>query len=340
MTFRAEKAAYLEGFLNDTGDAVIFPLPWTGYGAGLVFLTLMSWVTNSALLMLFITHRRLLTSFTIYLVSLSIANLLQTAVMSTIDVVDSNSLYWWMGSRTCDLYQYVVYVVGGGIVQSHVLITLNRVWAVSFPVSYRVRHTKRTALVICFVMWLLINIICVPGLVVESLYYRLPENRSDCSVNPGSHWKLTVMIILFDCPILVVILAYPFLCWTHRRRLKTTDKTLEKKRRLGLGRVSPVISQSRHAQSSEAFLALTVTTCSIVLCWTPMEIYVTSTIFAVDEIPLFYDIALFLYYLQPVLDPIFFVLALQDLRTTVALWVSQRRCATTVIRQDEPFPQR
>ena len=65
------------------------------------------------------------------------------------------------------------YLGGGTVNNSHLLIALNRLWAVSWPISYRHFHRTRTVLrpvSICAAMWLYVNLdlMIVPGIIVDA----------------------------------------------------------------------------------------------------------------------------------------------------------------------------
>lgn len=322
MTSRSEKERFLKLYSESNGTAInntdpIFPLSWTVYGEIVVFLTVLAWLTNGIVLIAFLKNRNLLTSFSVYLVNLLVSNLIQTAVVNTLDIMDSISLYWWMGSRACDLMQYGLYVVGGGIVYSHVLISANRIWAVTFPVSYRNAHRKRISVLTCFLMWMVLNVVCAPGLALESLYYRVPLVIGDCTLNPSTQWKLVAMLVVFDVPIILVFLSYPYLWYLQRKRLRVVEIIAEPRTHQRITTLKPSTASTRSTKSTETFYMLTAVTISLLFCWVPMELYVTINSFTSLESNSFYDVSVLLYYLQPVLDPLLFMIAFKDLRSEV-----------------------
>lgn len=317
MSARVEKINFLEAIsngskINETG--FIFPLPFTAYGWVLIFITLVSWLCNGAVLITFLKNRHLVTPFTVYLICLLACDLVQGAVMNPLDTIDSISTYFWMGTIACNVWQYTNYVIGGAIVHSHDMITVNRIWAVTFPHSYKQSHKKRFAVIAVVLMFMYIHVYCLPGLLLEALIYRLPLEISECVLNSASSWKVIAMIVIFDIPILVVVGAYPVLWWKRRGRLRVSSGVVPQKP------ASSTLS-TRSSTSSEAFLTLTVTTFSLLICWAPMELYVTINSFTKARVPIFYNIAVLLYYIQPILDPLLFVLALKDLRQAVTLLV-------------------
>ena len=73
------------------------------------------------------------------------------------------------------------------------------------------------------------------------------------------------------------------------------------------------------AGRSHGFFVLTLLTASVAVCWIPGKTFYTWHIFSHD-VPLLYgQIAVgLLHHLQTLLDPVYFVVALQDLRAELA----------------------
>lgn len=70
----------------------------------------------------------------------------------------------------------------------------------------------------------------------------------------------------------------------------------------------------RIKNKSHAFTVLTLLTFSVFITWTPQNIYFTVGAFIPLDYPVMLQITTTLYALQPALDPLFFIVALKDLR--------------------------
>ncbi|OWA52293.1 hypothetical protein BV898_16751 [Hypsibius exemplaris] len=180
----------------------------------------------------------LITPFNVYIVNLLLADLLDILFQYPFDIV--NGLYprWDLGERLCTVYMYGVWVGGAATTNAHLLIAVNRIWAVSWPHSYHHRHSIRTATVICCAMWLLAYVTVWPWVILDALFYRLPVETNGCMVNqPGQFiYSCFVEIGVYDCPNAVILMVLPVVMrtmWLRKRwqrrprpatmRLKMTD---------------------------------------------------------------------------------------------------------------------
>lgn len=101
---------------------------------------------NGVVLCRFIKYRHLRTPFAIYLMNLLFTDLSMSFVQTPIKIVAHVYSSWTiLNPATCTINLYGGAVIGGGIMMSHVLITANRVWAMTWPISYRARHTRKMA---------------------------------------------------------------------------------------------------------------------------------------------------------------------------------------------------
>ena len=66
--------------------------------------------------------------------------------------------------------------------------------------------------------------------------------------------------------------------------------------------------------ASHGFRVLTILTVSVGVCWLPNLVFFAWSLFEKLEIGLFFEASVALYYTQALLDPFYFVIALDDLR--------------------------
>lgn len=96
-------------------------------------------VLNSIVLGHFLKYRHLRTPFAIYLINLLSTNFacawLQSPAKFIVGLYNSN--WTVLNSAVCTVNLYGAGVVGAGTMTSHVLITINRLWALVFPLSYK-----------------------------------------------------------------------------------------------------------------------------------------------------------------------------------------------------------
>ena len=80
----------------------------------------------------------------------------------------------------------------------------------------------------------------------------------------------------------------------------------------------PDESTQQRRRSSHAFLVLTLLTISIAICYVPNQVVFTIVMFMpLDLTGVLYGAVTICYYMESVLDPLYFALAIDSLRTEV-----------------------
>ncbi|OQV17555.1 hypothetical protein BV898_08326 [Hypsibius exemplaris] len=317
----------MSNYSNST-SAVESTKIWTFIPSYSLAVLLAAILTNGSVLYLFLRHSHLRTAFTVYLINLLAASLLAQLIQVPLYLVANLRPYWWIGRSACTIYIYGFFIQAG-MCNAHALISINRLWAVLRPISYRRLHTKRTAWIICGIMWLYIHAITLPGFIADALYYRLPEERHGCFLNKGPQpgWAYTHQFMVFSLPVMLVGLAYPVICCKTWKRsvsgrsiqpLSVRGETTE-----GDGMAVPVaavhsvpsVGQSVAQRQSRSFWVLTIVTVSMLILWLPSIVFYTAMMFQdVSGWVGVSEAATVLLFLESVTDPIMFTLALKDLR--------------------------
>lgn len=180
-----------------------------------LIVTIVSFLANGSVMALLLVNPSLRTPFNIYLMNLVSANFVFACVVSPAAII--NNLYsgWWLALGYCSFLIYCQKVLESGIRVLHSLITLNRVWAIFWPLSYRRHHKVRTVYQICAFAWLFVLANVLPGLLLDYSYYRLPTvingTAVPCGLNTRAQWSwvLTTQLEFSDLTTLVMIVAYP-----------------------------------------------------------------------------------------------------------------------------------
>ena len=342
--------------LNDT---IVVPRAqvWTFLPSFSLAVLLLAIITNGTVLYLFFRHRQLRTPFTVYIINLLSANLLTMLIQVPIYLVANLEPYWWIGRTACNLYIYGFFLQAG-MCNSHALISLNRLWAVVRPISYRQRHTKRTAWSISGIMWVYVHVMTFPGFIADILYYRLPEETYGCFLNknPQPAWAVIHQFVVFNLPVLVIVVTYPVVCYHYwhrgnrKRPIKVTplevdvqaskgteivtldrapsrgdcltgEKETMSRKRVAVPRElnndSNVGSPYGRRLKSRGFLVLTFVTFGMLVFWLPSMVFYTVIVFHSVEWQAFQQAGTVLWFIQSVADPVMFMLALSDLQDRV-----------------------
>ena len=218
------------------------------------------------------------------------------------------------------------------------LIALNRIWAVVYPLSYRTYHTLRTAVFTCLAMWLYVHLAAAPEWALDALYYCLPIITNGCLVNMSvfGTYDFVSEILFFNLPHLVMLISLPIVVVTRlsrqrqgirgrnvvvpvggltiRRDALTPTETIPN--------IAVILSQQPqtlttptvkavYKRKSYGFFLLILLTCSVTMCWTPIDLwYIFKSQNPRLDSPLFFQVSEILFSIQTTMDPIVFALAL------------------------------
>ncbi|GAV03879.1 hypothetical protein RvY_14248 [Ramazzottius varieornatus] len=341
---------------NPTGllDTSRIPQPaWSFSALVALFAIIAGGILNLTVLTVFISRRSLRNSFGVYLMNLLVVDSTLVLLHGPFNLIDKYYPSWTLGHRVCSFVNYMSYAYQNLIILGHFLIAFNRVWAVVFPFSYRTHHTTKVAVALCASAWIILNICNIPVAIITTVITPGAINGTlRCDIDPErlGVWDPISQILLFDIPILCVILAYPVVCYksffsnrqqkvaplagTHtmvRGRQGThfpTDKTSahhgeregedhrEKDRRTRI-----VVCGRALNGSPTGFLTLTLTTCSFILCLMPKEAYYTWLMATDIDPPGVADIVDVLHRLTTVFDPLLVVLGNTELRMIIFDWL-------------------
>lgn len=290
--------------LNATG----IPL-WTFTSVLEVITSILTFSLNGFVLGVFIVESRLRSPFTAYLMALLSANIIYAAIQNPFDIIGLLYLSWWrLDSCICSLYLYGNWVFGGIPIHVHSLITINRIWALWLPASYRCHHNTKVAVFLCITSCVYVHLITLPGLLIDQISYTAFKDFKTCELNAEQiAWTTVTMLLIYDLPIFFIISAYPLLLYKYLtwRRVSFRKDTIIQPRRMP------------HRGQKSAFSALTFMTISITVCWSPGELYYTVKSFIDVDIDQVRQTGTLLYSFQPVIDPLIFMLTQKDFRRII-----------------------
>ncbi|XP_055345256.1 5-hydroxytryptamine receptor 1D-like [Paramacrobiotus metropolitanus] len=322
---------------------------WTLGPTSTAIITPLAIILNGYVLFIFLTNKSLHIPFNVYLGSLLFANLVYSILCNPLDVISALYPTWPLSFAGCNVYIYALLILGAVTINSHALITVNRLWAVTFPVSYRNHHSLRAAFATVVALWIYVHVICLPGVIRDSLYFRAPLSDNPCLVNVAAQfeWNLMMQFVAYDLPIVFVIVAYPYLLIKHKlkRRVKFIVAVP-----LGINATKPRRAWPTHSNSAQnrstgssglrkkalsddqrrAFFITTLLTVSLCVCWVPNVAFFTVASFMQVDEPVLYGVLSFLFNLQSLLDPLFFAFVFKGLRE--ALLAPLPKCSGFVLK--------
>ncbi|XP_055330389.1 octopamine receptor-like [Paramacrobiotus metropolitanus] len=270
--------------------------------------------------------------FSIYLLALFITNIVYLLIMRPIGILDELYGLWpASGFSLCVLYNYDK-VMSMVPVMFHVLISFNRLWAVTFPVSYRERHTKQLAVRICLGALLAVHIVNLPAYLVDMLHIYPPfyYKIKDCHqiLSPAiAYWNRVGYVVNRFSPLAFILVAYLHIIvkrWRQRRtgladgNVKTASTPATDPGKPG-GEREPVIVQrprketvSTQRSKIKPFVVLTLTSISVIICWLPADAYFfILTYLNVGFSRDFFIVISTLYSVQMIFDPLMWICSLR-----------------------------
>ena len=307
------------------------PRCWSASAILTLWLIVCGCLSNSIVLLSLFDSRLRKSTFNIYVANLLLTNILHLTLQKPFDLVkDLHSRQWILGWNWCNFYTYTSCMSNSLIYHAHGLITVNRIWAVMWPVSYKVHHTKTTAVLLWWSIWIYLHILILPEVIADGLYYRFLVNPDFCYLNQANQLGLVqfTQIWCYMLPLVFVPCAYPVILykyckWMKRRSVapmlmnNATGSAVVNTKGHDADSGTIPIGKRRKKYHSSSFITLTMLTISVTICWFPRTMFYTVRAFFDIRNDYFLEVASVIYSLQAVMDPVYFVMALRDVRRAV-----------------------
>ena len=310
---------------------------WSVSSCVSLFVTVVGGLLNLCVLSSFLWRPSLRNPFAIYVINVLIVDLILALAHGPLNVIERYYPSWQLGLPVCFFYVYLSYTFQSLINFAHFLRALNRVWAVTFPFSYRTDHTTKFAVVLCISVWLIIHSCQIPTTVLTSVIKPVSDNASSlhCTIEPAmaEAWSWITEVVLYEVPLVLVLISYPVVCYKsffggrgqqitplstfQRNRLVSTARERNASVRLAEGardgRRTVICGTLLHG-SRTGFITLSLMFVSVIVCLLPNEVYFTWVMVTGKES---YDVYLVVDALQrltTVVDPMVIVLGNTELR--------------------------
>lgn len=279
---------------------------------------------NGLVLLMFTKHSDLRTPFGVYLISLLSCNICYAVSSQPLSVVNFLYTRWPLSSRACTFLLYANSLILAIAKNLHVLITVNRIWAMRYPHSYRHNHTNKVASLLCVLVVVYVHLLVLPGVIRDDLYYRVPLSKGKCLYNfPAQYgYAAVVLIITFIMPNVLIVVTYPLIAllrWRQRKksiRISHASQGTKSKTKTEMSQSVATNGTTKNATSSKrAFVILTLTTLSVATFWLPADLFYAISVFKDLSAYVITRTALQnLIPIQYIMDPVIFVVSLPSLR--------------------------
>ncbi|XP_055345371.1 5-hydroxytryptamine receptor 1B-like [Paramacrobiotus metropolitanus] len=312
---------------NSTGVTPRVTLGWGPLELLNLAIALLGTLLNGGMILHLIFRKSTHTPFTVYLINLLLSNLVKTAGTSLANALLYVSPVFHYSHAACDFYMMTSYFSMAGMIHTHVLISCNRLWAVTYPHAYRTRHTTPVAVAACAGMWLYLAIMLLPQLIRDSLYFRWPmELYNRCLLNIDAQRFLitTMQLVVYVLPEMFVLVTFP-LIWRKRKLTaqrvaptvtgKTVSKAVSRADTDSDGEsLAPAAGTSggsgkRRTRSMTVFVMLMV---SMFICWTPLLLPTFVACFVDFKSSAYFRVTTLLFTAEAIIDPVLFALVFVD----------------------------
>ncbi|XP_055356349.1 alpha-2Db adrenergic receptor-like [Paramacrobiotus metropolitanus] len=284
-------SSYNTTIIFNTTQPASSPPGWTPVLIMMALIAGISFSLNSVMLLLQFLPQTRITSFTVYLIAICIGNLGYLGIVRPIGIMTSATGVFPGGYALCMFYMYVQFIICQVPVLVHALISINRFWAIRYPVSYRHRHHKKMSILLCASVFLYVHLVQFPMFMVE--YYIISPIKKGCQLTGAAWmpWRNADIVLHRFIPLILVIGIYIYIIvkkWKKKRTIDHHEMSVastqngtaftkadiveDDDERAGAKKLKGKNSRG-NKRAVKPFVVLTMTSVSVLLCWIPADVY-------------------------------------------------------------------
>lgn len=195
-------------------------------------------ILNGLIVIVYFKDSSLRNSFNAYVANLSCAEVLLSVTGMPANFLRGLYGHWPLDFSSCTFFLYCNNIFGSGIRYGHVLITFNRLWAVTFPVHYRKYNRMPVTHGIIVATWVYLNVLHLPVVIPGRIWPK--PNDTQCMVNTEfqKNAALTQEVLGFTLTEILMIVGSAFILY----KLQTRKR---------VGTDSHAMSQMTHSVKTE-----------------------------------------------------------------------------------------
>ncbi|XP_051979857.1 muscarinic acetylcholine receptor M3, partial [Xyrauchen texanus] len=168
------------------------------------------------------SHLRTISNY--YLLSLAVADLILGTVSMNLYTAYVIMGRWTLGHLACDLWLALDYVASNASVMNLLVISFDRYFSVTRPLTYRTKRTPKKAAVLIALVWVVSFILWGPAILFWPHVVGRPsgDEAHDCSIPFLKVPPLTfgTAIAAFYLPVSIMIILYWRIYWEIENRAK------------------------------------------------------------------------------------------------------------------------
>ena len=190
----------------------------------LVLLVILTVVGNSLVVIAIGRFKELRTVTNYMILSLAIADLAIGVFVMPINISNEVLHYWPLGQPMCDLWHSVDVLASTASILNLCIISLDRYWAVTEPISYPRLMSKKRGILCISIVWICSILISFPTI----LWWRLVDDivPKQCHFTTDTVYLLISSMISFYIPVAVMVAVYIKIFLVIKQQSKQYNETL------------------------------------------------------------------------------------------------------------------
>ncbi|XP_021351022.1 histamine H1 receptor-like [Mizuhopecten yessoensis] len=181
-------------------------------GVLLLILCLLTVVGNAMVLHAVRTERRLQTVSNMYIVSLAVADLIVGLFVMPVSAIYIFTEEWLFGVAICQIWIVIDYTASTASILNLFILSVDRYWSVTSPLKYLRKRTKRRALRMISIVWLVSSLWVIPIVswhhIANSGIRRVASTVCDTEYAHDSVFKVITAFFNFYLPLAIMYSLY------------------------------------------------------------------------------------------------------------------------------------
>ncbi|XP_072893672.1 muscarinic acetylcholine receptor M2-like isoform X1 [Hemitrygon akajei] len=207
-------------------------------------LSLVTIIGNILVMLSIKVNRQLQTINNYFIFSLACADLIVGVFSMNLYTIYIVIGYWPMGPVVCDLWLALDYVVSYASVMNLLIISFDRYFCVTKPLSYPLKRTTKMALMMIAAAWVLSFILWAPAILFwQFIVGRRTVEETECYVQFFSSPVVTfgTGIASFYLPVITMTILYVHISRASKSRIKKDKKEPESNK----GTIPPILLRGK-----------------------------------------------------------------------------------------------
>ena len=298
-------------------------------GMILMALVLVTILGNLLVCVVILSNRRLQNPTNYFILSLSLSDLSLGILVLPFSTINSILSSWPLGAIFCNIYNSFDVMLCTVSILNLFAISLDRYYAVTYPLRYVQRVNSRRVFWVCMGIWIFSFVMAfVPihlGLNTPQGVVQNFKHPKQCVFLLNQIYVLLVSIGTYFIPLIIMCTVYTKVFYIAKKQVKNINKMTQIGNHLHNGTSSPKRDQ-RMASDTKATFTLASVVTAFAICWVPYFIVFTIKPFLPNPISPHLDLfVLWLGYVNSLLNPFLYAFHNTEFRYAFMMVLCKKR---------------